>query len=93
MDDPLITRTGTLMEAEIDEEIVGLSVERGACFGFNETASAIWRLTAEPVRRSQLLLALMDRYDVDRDTCAEELDGLLDELRQSGLITMESGQA
>ena len=44
MDDPLIRRSGHLLEAELGFELVGLDSHQGLCIGFNETAAWTWKL-------------------------------------------------
>ena len=89
MNDLLVRRSGRLIEAEIDGEIIGLEVEQGTCFGFNPTASRIWALIETPRRFGELRDALVAEYEVDRETCESELRALLDELRDDGLVTLE----
>ena len=89
-DDPLIRRTGELLEAEVDGELVALHVERGTCYGFNGTATRIWALLAEPKRLSELRDALVARYEVDPETCEKQLRALLDELGRDGLVELSA---
>ena len=89
MNDPLVQRSGRLIEAEIDEELIGLDVEQGTCFGFNATATRVWALIETPKRFSELRDALLAEYDVDAATCEAELRSLLAELEADGLVEME----
>jgi hypothetical protein len=75
-----------LIEAEIDDEIVALSIEQGSCYGMNRVASRVWNQLAEPVRISDLCAALIAMYRVDPDVCKRQVLDLLEELRAEGLI-------
>ena len=86
--DPLVSRRGGLMEAEVDGEMVGLHIESGTCYGFNGTAYRIWQLVDQPVRLSQLCAALSEEYDVSPAECETEVRVLLEDLRESGLVTL-----
>lgn len=86
--DLLVSRNGGLMEAEVDGEMVGLHVESGTCYGFNDTAYRIWQLVERPVRLSQLCVALSEEYDVDPVTCERDLRVLLEDLGDGGLVTL-----
>ena len=86
--DPLVSRAGALMEAEVDGEMVGLHIESGTCYGFNGTAYRIWQLAEQPVRLSQLCASLSDEYDVPPEACEADVRLLLDELGKSGLVTL-----
>lgn len=75
-----------LVEANVDDEILALSVEQGVCFGMNEVASHIWNLLAKPIRISDLCTTLLAQYKIDPDTCERQVVGLLEQLRAEGLI-------
>ena len=86
-------RRQPLLEAELGREIVGLSVEQGTCFGFNETAAAVWKRLEQPARKQDLVDSLLARFDIDAATCAAELDELLDRLAALDLIDLEARPA
>ena len=74
------------IEAEIDDEIVALSIEQGTCYGMNRVGSRIWTLLAKPIRICDLCAALLAEYRVDPDVCERQVLDLLEELRAEGLI-------
>jgi Coenzyme PQQ synthesis protein D (PqqD) len=74
------------VEAEIDEEILALSIEQSTCYGLNRIASRIWNLIAKPIRVSDLCTALLAAYRVDPDTCERQVLDLLEALHAEGLI-------
>ena len=86
MQENLYHRTADLLEAEIGEELVALDVAAGTCFGFNEVATAVWRQLEQPKSFDDLKLALLAAYDVDSQQCAVELQQLLQELIEKGLV-------
>ena len=75
-----------LVEAELDDEIMALSIERGTCYGMNQVASRIWNLLSNPIRISDLCAALVAEYSVDSDICERQVIELLEDLRAEGLI-------
>nr|WP_294811060.1 PqqD family protein [uncultured Sphingomonas sp.] len=87
-DDPMVNRTGSLMEAEVHGEMVALHVESGTCFAFNGTAYRVWQLSARPLRLSELCAALGDEFHVDSATCEGDVRDLLAELSRDGLMTL-----
>jgi hypothetical protein len=93
MNDPLVRRRGQLIEAEVDDELIGLEVEQGTCFGFNRTATRIWALIETPKRFSELRDVLLGEYDVERETCERELRELLGQLESDGLVEMDDSAA
>lgn len=86
--DLLVSRNGGLLEAEVDGEMVGLHVESGTCYGFNDTAYRIWQLVERPVRLSQLCVTLSEEYDVDPATCQRDIRAVLKDLDDDGLVTL-----
>jgi len=84
--DAVVTRTDGFLEAEIDNEIVALSIEHGICYGLNRIGSRIWTLLASSVRIRDLVATLLTEYEVDPDVCVRQVLNLLEELRAEGLI-------
>ena len=89
MSDWIVARRDGLSEAELDGELLGLHVERGTCYGFNGTATRIWKMIAQPVRLSALRDGLVSEYDVAPETCERDLRELLRELEQDGLVSID----
>jgi Coenzyme PQQ synthesis protein D (PqqD) len=85
-------RSDGFIDAEIDHEIVALSIQHGICYGLNPVGSRILKLVATPVRVGDLCTTLVSEYHVDRDVCERETIGLLEELRAEGLITTLGGK-
>ena len=91
-DIPLSTATSVVrkdgcLDAEIDDEIVALNVESGACYGLNRVGSRIWALVAAPIRIDAICATLVAEYAVAPDLCERQVLDLLEELRAEGLIT------
>ncbi|WP_162888107.1 PqqD family protein [Sphingomonas mesophila] len=91
MSDTKYTRAAPLLEAEIDDEIVGLDREQGKVFGFNGVASEVWRLLAQPQSLAQLCARLQETYSVDAAQCEEDVTGLIEQLSDMGLVRRVEG--
>jgi hypothetical protein len=76
------------MEAELGDELVALDANAGNCFGFNSVATSVWRNLEQPKTFEQLRDALLDEYQVEPEQCARELNELLQDLSQKGLVTV-----
>lgn len=90
MSDWIVKRCAGLSEAELDGELLGLHVERGTCYGFNGTATRIWKMIAHPRRLSEIRDTLVGEYDVDPETCERDLRDLLRDLEQDGLVSIDT---
>lgn len=86
MTDIVYERSAKLLEAELGQELLALDPQQGLCFGFNEVAAEVWRLLETPRSAGDLTDDLLERFDVEREQCLEELRELLDELEGQGLI-------
>jgi hypothetical protein len=83
-----ITRTGTLAEAGVDDELFVLDIDGGQCFGFNATATEIWHLLQTPLTLGALVDALLQTHDIDRATCLQETAALLQSLADEELVIL-----
>ena len=85
-EDTVFTRAADLLEAEVDDELVALDVNLGKCFGFNPVATSIWKLLDRPRSFAELRRELLGEYEVEAERCAEDLEALLSELTEQGLV-------
>lgn len=81
-----VRRCAGLIEAEVDGELVGLHVENGTCYGFNPTATCVWRALEQPRTFDELCTALTAEFDVEEEQCRAELRDLLLDLSSDGLV-------
>jgi ornithine carbamoyltransferase len=79
-------RSARLLEAEINDELVALEPNQGACFGFNSVATDVWRKLEQPRSFAELRNALLAEYDVSEEQCTGELRELLEQMREARLI-------
>src|SRR3954470_22905309 len=87
----LFARNESLLTAEVDGELMAMSIEQGNCYGLNAVGTRIWALLAEPRTLDALCDQLLSEYDVDAAQCRAEVIRLLEELRAEGLATVRSG--
>ena len=55
----------------------------------NDVAAFVWKMLENPVSREDLLLAVMDAYNVEEAVAARDLDALLQKLNAYGVIEDE----
>ena len=53
---------------------------------FNEVAAFVWDKLQNPVSRDDLLEAILNEFEVEREVAAADLDALLAKLREYGVI-------
>jgi hypothetical protein len=71
------------------DETVMLDVDQGRYFGVSEIGKVIWETVAEPTSVDDLVAALLERYEVDEETCRREVISFLNELADQGLLDVE----
>lgn len=52
----------------------------------NEVSAFVWEQLQTPVSRRELLTRILNRYETDEKTASADLDALLVELKQMGII-------
>jgi hypothetical protein len=85
-EDSVVAQGDGFVDAEIDNEVVALSVATGTCYGLNQVGSRIWRLLASPIRIRDLCSTLLSEYEVAPEVCERQVIDLLEELRAEGLV-------
>jgi hypothetical protein len=72
--------------ADLDGDVVVLSVRAGSYFGFNRVATEIWNMLAAPCRVGQIFDALAQHHDVDAATLARDVTPFLQTLIEQRLV-------
>ena len=80
------------VDAELDGEIVFMSVDDGEMCGLRDAALRTWKLIDEggawtPV--AGLVTSLCEEFEVDAGTCLKDLEVLLSDLSAVGLAEVE----
>lgn len=84
----LITRTGVLIEAGVEDELFALDVDGGHCFSFNATAAQIWRALETPKTIGAICSELMLTHNVDGATCLADTKALVEMFAKENLVTL-----
>lgn len=72
--------------AEVDGEMVMMSIEKGNYYGLDGIGTRIWQLIAEPVSVSKLCEILLTEFAVDRETCEADVLKFLARMEERNLI-------
>lgn len=75
-----------VLTAHLEGEAVLLHMDTKNYFRLNATAALLWKGMERGLERDQLLDTLLAEFEVDRPTAAAELDRLLGELAERGLV-------
>lgn len=88
-----IRRADGLLTADVDRELLMMSVEQGRYFNLNSVGSRIWELLAAPVAVDGLVDALTAEYDVAPDAARREVERFLGALHERGLLVTGNASA
>jgi len=84
-DHAIISRRTGMIDSKIEDELVGLHLASGNCYGFNATATRIWAAIEEPASFATVCAVLTEEFDVDAPTCRQETALLIADLVREGL--------
>ncbi|QQS53241.1 MAG: PqqD family protein [Candidatus Competibacteraceae bacterium] len=84
---PLLTRNPNLVAADIDGDLVMMSVEQGEYFGITGVGSRVWKLLATPTTVADITRVICAEYAVEEAQCQADMQGFVEELIQLGLVS------
>ena len=82
----LIVRDHEMIAAEMDGDLVMMSIERGEYFGIGGVGTLAWDLLEQPTTVDRLAAAVCEEFEVDAATCNKDLLGFVNELLTLGLV-------
>ena len=83
-----ISRNSTVLTAQVDTEIVMMSIEQGRYFGLDDIGSDIWRRIDPPCSFGDLVDGLAEDYNVDRAIIVTDVRRLLDQMVEHNIVTL-----
>ncbi len=76
-----------VLSSKIEEEIILMSVEADAYFGIDPIGSHIWDLLSkQPASINELVELLMQEYEIDKETCIQDVQSFINEMASRKLI-------
>jgi hypothetical protein len=88
-DTTLISRCSSVITAEVDGEIVMMSIEHGRYFGLDDIGSDIWKRIDRPCPFGELIDQLTAEYDADRTTIAADVRALLGRMAAQEIVRLD----
>lgn len=85
-------RSVDLLSADVGDELVALDAHAGHCYGFNSVAASVWRQLEQPRSFEDIKRNLLNEFEVSEDQCSADLQHLLADLVDKGLLRRTSGQ-
>lgn len=85
----VVKQNENIIASDIDDEKVMMSIEKGYYYGLDSVGSRVWDLIDKSMKVSDLVDELMMKYDVERETCEEDVMAFLGELLEAGIVRVE----
>jgi hypothetical protein len=82
-------RKADLETRAIEGELVLLDLRTQNYLSLNRTGAQLWPLMVEGVERSRLVQELQDRHHLSEEVAQRDIDTLVDQLQQEGLLEPE----
>ena len=76
-----------VLSSKIDEEVILMSLKGEYYFGLDPIGSSIWELLEQqPLSINELVKILVEEYEVDEQTCREDVKKFIDDMSDKKLI-------
>jgi hypothetical protein len=82
----IVSRSPTVLTAEVDGETVMMSIEHSRYYGLDAVGGDIWRRIDPPCSFDELVDALAADYDADRAVIAADVRALLERMRERDAV-------
>ena len=70
----------------LDGDAVLMHLKSGVYYGLNPVGACVWRKLEKPVSRDEICFHIVETFDVELSTCREDIEVLLMELEEAGLV-------
>ena len=84
--DSVLVRDKELAAADVDGRVIVLSLDVGSYFDFNQVATEIWSMLAEPCRVSEIFHRLSQQHDVSAGILTRDVTPFLQTLVDERLV-------
>ena len=79
-----------VLTQEVGGETVILDLKTESYFGLDEVGTRIWQLLQEQEGIQTITAAMLNEYDVEEDQLEKDIQSLLTQLDNAGIITLNS---
>jgi hypothetical protein len=90
-DATIVSRSPSVLTAEVGGEIVMMSIERSHYFGLDQIGSDIWKRIEPPCSFAALIDGLAADYEADRATITTDVKTLLVHIVERDIVRLTDG--
>jgi len=81
-----VVASGRQVSTDLEGESVILNFDEGVYYGLEKVGARVWEMVRSPVPLAEIRDTIVAEFDVDPDRCEADLQNLLTELAEAGLI-------
>lgn len=82
----LLKRNPDMVAANIDGDVVMMSVDQGQYYGITGVGSRAWELLEEPISIDDIIEIICHEYETDPASCREDMSNFVQELMKNDLV-------
>lgn len=90
IDSEKIIKRANIHGSKIGDELVFFNHEAGKYYGTGAVGAEIWDILEKPTSFSQICDQLLEKFDVDRDTCETHVGEFISEMLKSGILDSDT---
>ena len=91
--DTCVVASPQQVSADLSGEAAILNLDSGVYYGLNVVGAFIWNLIQESTRVQDIYESVAGEFEVDREQCQNDVDRLLRNLADEGLIEIANESA
>ena len=77
----------------LGDEAVILNLASGTYFGLDEVGTRMWQLMSEHSSTDKVIEVMLEEYEVEESVLQSDLDQLVKDLTDKGLVKLDSKEA
>lgn len=85
-----INISSEILTQEVSGETVILDLKNESYFGLDEVGTRIWKLLQQGKDIQSITETMLDEYDVEEKQLGKDIQALLSQLNEAGIITLTS---
>jgi hypothetical protein len=91
--DFIVQRSPDVIAAEVDQDLVMVSIENGFYYGTANVGREIWEAIEKPKKVGDLIEELTARYNVDPEVCKDQTLSFLEQLLAENLVKVNNASS
>lgn len=84
-------RNPDLIAADMDGDVVMMSIDRGDYYGIGGVGARVWELLESPKTLDDIVQTICREFEVDQVRCHVDMARFLDELQAHGVVSLDAG--